>query len=97
MVLLGSVPELEVEAVLEFTNYGGKNLLMNFETRSSHVRIDRGGSCFSQSVFHLEGENGNASAYDILGSSGTYRRSDLLNNKDVSMRSSLSCPEELFV
>nr|GEY13382.1 hypothetical protein [Tanacetum cinerariifolium] len=50
---------------------GGKNLLINFDTRSSQVRIDRGGSLSSQIRASPSNEKGNSNNLTVvLGTSG---------------------------
>nr|GFA15732.1 hypothetical protein [Tanacetum cinerariifolium] len=45
---------------------GGKNLLMNFETRSSQVKIDREGSLSSQILASPSKEKGNRNNLTVV-------------------------------
>nr|GEV29271.1 reverse transcriptase domain-containing protein [Tanacetum cinerariifolium] len=66
---------------------GGKNWLMNFKTRSSHVKIDRGGSFSSQIRAAPSRENGksklNRRIWNVWELQG---KSDLVKITDMSMR-----------
>nr|GEZ39496.1 hypothetical protein [Tanacetum cinerariifolium] len=75
--LLYDTPLLVVIALASFLGFGmvvldgGKNWFMNFETRSSHVRIDRGGSLSSQIWASPSRDNGKRkSLIVVLGTSG---------------------------
>ncbi|GJR91145.1 hypothetical protein Tco_0215156 [Tanacetum coccineum] len=72
---------------------------MNFETRSSHVRIDRGGSFSSQIHGPALEENGTRHKLtNVLGTFGElHRRSDLVEISNVSMRVFFVMSKELLV
>nr|GEX73920.1 hypothetical protein [Tanacetum cinerariifolium] len=66
---------------------GGKNWFMNFETRSSHVRIERGGSLSSQVRASPSRENGKSkSLIVVFGTSGCL-------NVEVTLLKNQSSPE----
>ncbi|GJR75589.1 putative reverse transcriptase domain-containing protein [Tanacetum coccineum] len=66
---------------------------MNFETRSSHVRIDRGGS-FSSQIRAWEKHKLYQRTWDVR---ELHRESDLVEISNVSMRVFFVMSEELFV